>query len=121
MVGDRAMIRQLIFILLDNAVKYTPENGQIVLQLSSDGENAVISVKDDGIGIPEEHIDKIFDRFYKADASRTKRSSGEMGLGLSIASKIAALHHGRLTVFSEAGKGSEFTFAVPLGLYETTP
>ena len=121
MVGDRAMIRQLIFILLDNAVKYTPENGQIVLQLSSDGENAVISVKDDGIGIPEEHIDKIFDRFYKADASRTKRSSGEMGLGLSIASKIAALHHGRLTVFSEAGKGSEFTFAVPLGLYESTP
>lgn len=92
--------------LLSNAVKYGKENGTIKLSLKKDGNKTVLSIKDDGIGIKEENIEKIFNRFFRADESRSKTEG--FGLGLSIAKQIAELHSGEITVLSVYGKGSEF-------------
>jgi signal transduction histidine kinase len=98
--------------LVDNAIKYTPEDGRVTL--SSQRQNGWITVKvqDTGIGIPKEEQSKIFDRFYRADMGRSREFGGS-GLGLSIAKWIAELHRGRIEVESEPGKGSTFTVYFP--------
>ena len=92
--------------LIDNAFRYGREGGHIQVSLSRAGEQAVLSVRDDGIGIPEAEQQKIFDRFYRVDNSRSERGTG---LGPSIAQKIAELHGTLIRVESRVGQGSTFT------------
>jgi len=106
--GDVYRLKQLLGNLVDNAIKYTPEGGTITLSLFRDGEWARLEVKDTGIGISRENLDHLFERFYRVDKSRS-RGGGGTGLGLSIAKSIAEQHGGKITVESEAGKGSTFT------------
>ena len=99
--------------LLENALRYTESGGKVELKLSSKGHDAKIEVVDTGIGIPAESLDKIFDRFYRVDASRS-RSSGGSGLGLPIAAAISQALGGRIEVESTLGSGSIFTLVLPL-------
>jgi heavy metal sensor kinase len=110
--GDEVLIRMLLLNLLDNAMKYTPQNGTIKLSLSKENGRVKIVVEDNGTGISEEGIPRIFDRFYRAEAVRTANSDGG-GLGLSICQWIVKSHHGSITVRSELHKGSTFTVALP--------
>jgi signal transduction histidine kinase len=110
--GDRERLRQLIWNLLDNALKFTPAGGQVrVLLESRDGET-VITVTDSGAGIAPEHLDKIFNRFYRADAARQGTGAG---LGLSISRAIVEAHGGTIAVASEFGNGTKFTVRLPQG------
>ncbi len=111
--GDTVRLRQLVLNLLDNAIKYTPENGTITLSLIRENGSAKIIVKDNGIGIPFEEQSKIFNRFYRVDKGRS-REMGGTGLGLSIAQWITETHGGKIIVQSEVNKGSEFTVVLPL-------
>ena len=109
--GDR--LKQLILILVDNAIRYTPAEGQVRLSLRKDGAMAVLEVADNGIGISAEDLPRIFDRFYRADKARV-RDAGGTGLGLAIARWIVEQHGGEVAVSSEQGKGSTFTVCLPL-------
>ena len=103
---------RLFINLISNAYQYSPENTTITVSLKTEGENVIFSVKDEGIGISEEHLSKIWDRFYQVDSSRTGDRNGSSGLGLSMVKWIADRHNGELTVNSEVGKGSEFIFKI---------
>ena len=98
--------------LISNAIKYTPEGGRIDIMVEDRGENIRVCVTDTGIGIPEEHLPKIFERFYMVDTSLT-RKSGSLGLGLSIVKEYVKLHGGIVWATSEVGKGSKFVFIMP--------
>jgi signal transduction histidine kinase len=111
--GDGMKIGQLIGILADNAIKYSPENSVVRLDVRARHGIAEIAVTDQGKGIPEEHLEHIFDRFYRADKARSRQTGG-YGLGLSIARNIAASHGGEIKVKSTEGKGSAFTVLLPL-------
>jgi signal transduction histidine kinase len=106
--GDAQRLKQLLGNLVDNAIKYTPENGTITLSLFRDSPWARLEVADTGIGITAEQLPHIFDRFYRVDKTRS-RAGGGTGLGLAIVKGIAEQHGGRVTVTSEPGKGSTFT------------
>ena len=112
--SDPQKLKQLLTILVDNAVKYTPEGGSVTLTQGHcrDEEEVVFSVRDTGIGIPPEEQERIFDRFYRVDKARA-RAQGGNGLGLAIASEIIRLHHGKIAVESEMGKGTVFTVTLP--------
>ncbi|WP_141604424.1 sensor histidine kinase [Terrilactibacillus laevilacticus] len=110
--GDREKIHQLLVILLDNAMKFTKENGQINVLCKSEGTSAIIEVKDNGIGISQENVTKIFDRFFQSDASRSDKEG--TGLGLSIAKWIVDKHKGKLSVKSKLDEGTTFTIMFPL-------
>jgi heavy metal sensor kinase len=112
-LSDRLAIERLIAILLDNAVKYTPPKGTIGLQVERMGDNAVVSVRDTGIGIPEEHLTQIFERFYRVDKARNRDQRGA-GIGLSIAQWIAQQHGGAISVQSQPDKGSKFLVELPV-------
>lgn len=111
--GDPDRLRQLVLAVLDNALKYTPADGQVTLGLRRDGEQAVISIRDTGIGITPEDLPRVFDRFYRADPART-RDPGGTGLGLPIARWIAREHGGELTLASAIGCGTEAVVRLPL-------
>ncbi len=111
--GNEFRIKQLITILLDNAIKYTDNGGKIELKLESGASMLQLSIRDTGEGIPKEHIGKIFDRFYRVDKSRS-RSLGGSGLGLAIAKCIVDEHKGFINVVSEVSKGTEFTISLPV-------
>ncbi len=106
------MIRQAISNLVDNAVKYTNDGGNVKVSVDTDDTSVYIKVKDNGVGIAKEHIQHLFDRFYRVDKARS-RSSGGTGLGLDIANTIAVIHGGKIEVRSELGVGTEFTFILP--------
>ncbi len=108
---DKTMILRLIQNLIDNAAKYGSKDGHIWVTVSADEKNALISVKDDGIGIDKSEQSKIWQRFYQVDSSRSAASGS--GLGLSIVKKIAEIHKGYMTLESEPFKGSNFTFHLP--------
>lgn len=110
--GDRARIRQLFVILLDNAIKYSKKNGSIQIVIQDLQQQLIVSMQDTGIGIDAVDIDKIFDRFYRADKSRSSENGG-VGLGLSIAQWIVNEHHGNITVSSTVGAGTIFTIQLP--------
>jgi len=112
-IGDNMALRQLLNILLDNAVKYTPGPGSIHLSVEERGGKAVLQVVDSGIGIALEDQARIFERFYRADKARS-RELGGAGLGLAIAHWIVLQHHGSIEVESEPGKGSAFVVELPL-------
>jgi signal transduction histidine kinase len=111
--GDRARMKQLLYILLDNAVKYSPDGGNVTLTLSKEEREWIMSVKDEGIGIHPDDQARVFDRFYRSDKSRTRALAGH-GLGLSIAKWITGIHSGTISVESELNKGSTFTVKIPL-------
>lgn len=110
--GDKGMMKQLMRILLDNAIKYTPAGGSITLGMKNNGDACVLSVKDTGAGVAPRELGRIFDRFYRCDEARKSQQSGH-GLGLSIARIIAAAHGGRITVRSKVGAGTTFSVVIP--------
>jgi two-component system, OmpR family, phosphate regulon sensor histidine kinase PhoR len=111
--SDASLLREVFQNLLDNAVQYTMAGGRISVTASTDGREAIVSVTDTGIGIPLADQERIFERFYRVDAARS-REAGGTGLGLSIAKHIVEAHGGRLWVESEIGRGSQFSFSIPL-------
>lgn len=106
--ADKDMIKQLMRILLDNAIKYTPQGGSITLGVRREKGHCVLSVTDTGAGISAEDLPKVFDRFYRCEEARKAQTSGH-GLGLSIARIIVAAHSGKLTVRSKVGAGTTFS------------
>jgi signal transduction histidine kinase len=111
--GSREQLRQLVVILVDNALRYTPAGGQVDVDVARRNGSAVMAVTDTGIGIPPEALGHVFERFYRADDART-RDSGGAGLGLAIAQKLVDEHGGRISAESTPGKGSTFTVTLPL-------
>jgi heavy metal sensor kinase len=111
--GDEEMIKRVLLNLLDNAVKYTPEGGEISVALCRQNGHAEIVVRDTGIGIPESDQRRVFDRFYRVDKARS-RALGGAGLGLSIARWIVEAHEGQIRIDSTPGRGSTFTVELPL-------
>lgn len=109
---DEDRIRQVVIILLDNAMKYSKENGVVSCSLKLEGKELIISIKDDGIGIPETEKDRIFERFYRLEPKKQIKKEGR-GLGLSIAKYIIEAHGGNISVDSVYGKGSTFTIHLP--------
>ncbi len=107
---DRGQIRQAASILLDNAVKYTPEGGNVEVQVEERNGQVALEVRDTGIGIPEDQLPLVFERFHRSDPSRTRSGAG---LGLSIARQIAEAHGGVVEAESTVGKGSTFTLLLP--------
>ena len=108
--ADQSLFTQLLVNLMENAVKYGNENGNIRLNAHPEGENTLLRVEDDGIGIGREDLAHIFERFYRADKARDRNGSG---LGLSIVKWIAELHGGAVSVESKLGKGTVFTITMP--------
>jgi two-component system phosphate regulon sensor histidine kinase PhoR len=112
MRGDAGLLRDVLQNLIDNAIQYTPPGGQIHVSALAREHEIVITVADTGIGIPLADQERIFERFYRVDAARS-REAGGTGLGLSIAKHIVEVHGGRLWVQSEIGAGSRFSFSIP--------
>ncbi|MDQ3956213.1 MAG: ATP-binding protein [Actinomycetota bacterium] len=110
--GERPQLGNLVRNLLDNAVRYTPEGGRIDVTLQRHDADAVLTVDDDGIGIPLEAQGRVFERFYRVDSARS-RETGGTGLGLAIVKHVSELHGGGVSVDSEIGRGSTFTVRIP--------
>jgi len=111
--GDREALRQVVDNLLDNAIKYTPPGGRVSLRLGADAGAGVLEVEDTGSGIEPQHLERIFERFYRVDKARS-RELGGTGLGLSIVKHFVQAHGGRVFVESVPGKGSTFRVVLPL-------
>lgn len=111
-LGDESLLRRLADILFDNAFKYTPSPGSVLLSLKQNADKAVMAVQDSGVGIAKEDQNKIFERFYRVDKARS-RAQGGTGLGLAIAQWIVAQHHGAITVDSRPGEGAIFRVELP--------
>jgi two-component system, OmpR family, phosphate regulon sensor histidine kinase PhoR len=111
--ADETRLQEVLFNLLENAVKYSRENGEIRLQAAQRGSEIVISVSDNGIGISRDDLPRIFERFYRADKARS-REFGGTGLGLSIVKHIAQLHGGRVEAESEPGRGTTIRVLLPI-------
>lgn len=111
--GDSDQFKQMLINLIDNALKYTPEGGAIEVGAYNLENNVVIRIKDNGIGIPKEHIPRLFERFYRVDKARS-RNVGGTGLGLAIVKHIALQFEGKIEVQSEVGKGTEFILSIPI-------
>ena len=109
---DRDMIRQALINLMSNALRYTPENGWVVVNVGQEGRDLKIAVSDTGIGIAKEDLARVFSRFWRSDASR-ERASGGLGVGLSVTKEIIDRHHGYISVESELGKGTTFILHIP--------
>lgn len=110
--GDAARLKRLLDILLDNAVKYADPGGQIRLSLTTEGRRALLTVSDQGTPLEKEELERIFQRFYRADEARSTQG---FGLGLAIAQSIAREHHGKLWVESDPAGWNSFYCSLPLG------
>jgi len=108
--ADIALMERAISNLVDNAIKNTPEGGMVNLNLANDGDRVIVKITDTGIGISDEQIARIFDRFYQVDGSRSPGNGA--GLGLSIAQKILDLHGAKLSVHSALNQGTTFSFSL---------
>jgi len=111
--ADELHLRRLFLNLIDNAIKFTPDNGSIGITLKYENQKAIVSIVDTGIGIEEENMPKLFEKFFRIEG-KTKDNSPSSGLGLSIAQSIAELHGGEISVTSRAGQGSNFSVSIPL-------
>jgi len=114
LLSDHQKIQELFIILLDNAVKYSPESSSIKFLAKINKKHFIFKIIDQGIGISPKDLTHIFDRFYRADNARTKNGAFGYGLGLSIAQKIVDQHHGKITVNSLINQGTEFIVSLPL-------
>ena len=112
-LGNESQLYRLVLNLISNAIQYTPAQGDVHISLEVYDHNAVIAVKDTGIGIPKTEQNRIFDRFYRVEGDRSRKTGGT-GLGLAIAQAIAKVHNGNIQVQSELGKGSIFTIRLAL-------
>jgi len=110
--GDRTNLEGVFTNLVNNAIKYTPEGGEITIRGTGDGRNVRIEISDTGIGISKEDLPRIFDRFYRVKSEKTRQIVGT-GLGLSIVKHIVEAHLGTISVASEEGAGSTFTVVLP--------
>jgi two-component system phosphate regulon sensor histidine kinase PhoR len=113
--ADASRLQEILYNLLDNAVKYSPKNGEIRLRIEQREKEIALSVSDNGIGISKEDLPRIFERFYRADKSRS-REEGGTGLGLAIVKHIAHLHRGRVEAESEPGKGTTIRVILPVNV-----
>ena len=111
--GDRSRLKQVMVNLIDNAIKYTPEGGQVNIKVRGQQNNAELEIADTGSGIPPEALPHIFERFYRADKARS-RELGGTGLGLAIVKAICTAHQGEIKATSTEGQGSRFLIALPL-------
>ena len=112
MYADKMKIGQVIYNLVDNAIKFSRKGGQIQITVYDKNDKVFVSVKDDGPGIEKDKQNKVFDRFYKTDSSRGKDKQGT-GLGLSITKEIIKAHGEHIDLISTPGVGSEFVFSLP--------
>jgi histidine kinase len=113
-LADEGRIVQVLTNLIGNALQNTPENGKVAITAKKTDSEVQISIHDTGIGIPSEHLPHIFDRFYRADKSRSRRAGGGSGIGLTIARALVEAHRGRIWAESAGeGQGSTFTFTLP--------
>ena len=110
--ADVGKIQQVLYNLIDNAIKFSEQNTTIKLETSEKNDTVFVSVKDSGIGIPKDSLKLVFDRFYKTDLSRGKDKKGT-GLGLAITKEIINAHHENINVISTVGVGTEFIFTLP--------
>jgi two-component system sensor histidine kinase VicK len=110
--ADTGRINQVIDNLIGNAIKFSPDGGVITVDLSDQGENVLLSISDEGVGVPQDKIDRIFERFYQVDGSSRRRFGGT-GLGLAIVKRIIDAHHGKIWVESAVNQGSTFHFTLP--------
>ena len=111
---DKDKIAAVLVNLLGNAVKYTPEGGRVTFRVNIKDQQIEISVEDSGVGIAEDEIGKVFDKFFRSNDPRVQAQTGT-GLGLALAQEVVRLHGGRLTVESEINKGSTFSVTLPMG------
>jgi signal transduction histidine kinase/HAMP domain-containing protein len=111
--ADPLRLQQVLWNLLANAIKFTPRHGRVIVRLEREPERYLVGVEDDGIGIPENELPHVFERFRQADGSPTRRHSG-MGIGLALARSLVELHGGTIWADSEPGHGSRFTFSLPI-------
>jgi signal transduction histidine kinase len=111
-MADRERIHQVLFNLVDNALRFTPPGGRVTLSAEAQGRAVRVRVEDTGVGIPPEHLPYLFERFYRADAARS-RGDGGTGIGLAICRSVVEAHGGRIWAESEPGRGSAFTFELP--------
>jgi Signal transduction histidine kinase len=107
---DRTRVRQVFANLLDNAIKYTPEGGQVTIKMNAEPTEMVAVFQDNGIGIPSEEQERIWSRLYRGDKSRSQRG---LGLGLSLVKAVVEAHGGTVSVASQVDRGSEFTVRLP--------
>lgn len=112
-LGDKSSLTELVAIFVDNSLKYTPAGGKIDISAKRQHKQIALKIADTGQGIKASDLPRIFERFYRADASRHKDTAGGYGLGLSIAKKIAQAHHGHIEVASTLGQGTVFTIILP--------
>lgn len=117
--GDREQLVMAFNNLIENAINYSPENTKVSISVLADDENISVIVKDQGIGIPEGDLERIFERFYRVDPARS-RETGGTGLGLSIVKHVASIHGGEVKVWSKPGEGSSFTINFPIRLNDQT-
>jgi signal transduction histidine kinase len=118
--GDAARTRQVLTNLVDNAIKYSPQGGRIVLGVEADGEHARFTVRDEGLGIPLGEQKRIFEKFYRLDPDH-RRGIGGSGLGLYICRELVRSMNGRIWVESDPGKGATFTFELPVAERVSAP
>src|SRR5690606_27789969 len=111
-LGDDARLRQVLGNLVTNALTHTPPDADVTVRVGTADTDAIVEVADTGPGLPSEDRERVFERFYRADSSRT-RSSGGSGLGLSIVAALVAAHDGTVEVESEQGAGSIFRIRLP--------
>ena len=120
-LADENRAVQILTNLVGNALQYTPENGTVTVATRQTGNEVLISVHDTGIGIPREHLQQVFDRFYRVDKSRSRRAGGGSGIGLTIARALVEAHGGRIWVESAGlGEGSRFMFVLPTVTHSMT-
>jgi signal transduction histidine kinase len=112
--ADKERIQQVLVNFLSNAIKYSPNGGDIIISLRQEGPAVIVAVRDPGLGIPAEELDKLFERFYRGSAAEELRIMGT-GLGLALSREIIHLHRGRIWAESAGeGQGATFSFALPI-------
>lgn len=112
--ANEMSVLELVTIIIDNAIKYTPKGGSIKVKLARKNKSAQIVVKDTGVGIAKEHLPHIFQRFWRADEARGKKTTDGYGIGLSIAKSIVEMHNGKISVASKVNEGTTFTITLPI-------
>jgi signal transduction histidine kinase len=110
--GDETRLRQVIDNLVSNAIKYSPKGGEVRISGTFDDQNVTVEVSDQGVGLPEDELDRIFERFYRVEGALSRKTQGT-GLGLYLARAVVEAHGGEIMVKSKPGKGSTFQFTLP--------